>query len=116
MKDETHVMDWDNAYNVSNGDCTVYFDTYAYKGRWYVSVDIDTETFTDRLFSLDGPYVTQNDAVMGGLNAALEWFHSNGLFDYEKCTRTHNKERLSSPITRYSNVPMTRDEFEENEK
>jgi hypothetical protein len=65
-------VDFDSAYNASNhaGDYTVYFDVERRRDGWWLGVAVDGGHFTDE--PADGPYPTEDEAIMGGENAVWE--------------------------------------------
>lgn len=86
-------IDVDEAYSVSAGEDgvidTVYFDIAEQDGKWWLSamIDCDSASFVDSLVKDDGPYDSENDALMGGLNAAVDWMVNNDYGDYEVDSR-----------------------------
>src|ERR1041385_1414088 len=73
-------VDPDNAYVVSGKDSTVYFDVgQGFDDKWYVSIITDSTGYSGDLLADDGPYDSEQEAIQGGKNAAVQWFVNNGL-------------------------------------
>lgn len=68
------TVDWDEAYSACNssGDYSVYYDVEKRKDGWWLGVSVDGGDFTHDPVTADGPYPTEDDAVMGGENAVYD--------------------------------------------
>jgi hypothetical protein len=65
-------------------------------------IDSETGHFTSDLATDDGPYKSEAEAYMGGMNGALQWMSDNEVRyssrDWKKIEQTY--ERLKGPTQR----------------
>ena len=75
-------FDVDDATYIGDEDDGVYFQVaQGDDGKWYMTavVDCNTAHFTDDLVVDDGPYDSEDAAIMGGKNAAIGWCADNDV-------------------------------------
>ena len=73
-------VDFDEAEYRGDGEGGVYYqaEEEGYN-RWFVSGVVDSGEFVEDLFTDDGPYWTEEEALEAGENAALEWCIENSV-------------------------------------
>jgi len=73
-------------------DC-VYWMTARGRGGYFVTVVVDSETgsFVETMVKDDGPYSSEREADMAGLDAAAGWMSDNDVKIHRKDYRAHLK-------------------------
>lgn len=120
IREAQNVVPWDideaeSLRSLDGLDC-VYWQTAQGRDGWYVTIVVYSETghFRDRRYSSDivtddGPYESEAEAYMGGMNGALQWMIDNEVRyssrDWRAIEQTY--ERLKSPA-RQTPQPSTR--------
>ena len=77
-------IDFDEAEYRGDGEGGVYYQAVRHRAagrqaRWFVSGVVDSGGFVEDLFTDDGPYWTEEEALEAGENAALEWCIENSV-------------------------------------